>query len=299
MERQNKSLGFRLFGNTARLSESNEFHMDAESHFEIQFVPGEAPTAFLTQSGRYEEKRIDVEFPSEIQQSDFEKICTLLLDKNIQLIVKETGYEKLRNKKLILEIGHPFKNQLVNVIIFIKGKTNKINYEIELNPYDISQSFGEIQNQRCQVLLEDLKNVKEGEMKKIFPKLKPTNFQIEIKENQIIFNPTSPFKQFIDSIGKPTKYQNIRHNPVKKDAIYTVLMPNQPDSIEPAVLPRSQDPANSVTLKPEKVAPLILNPDKLLPAPCLSADSQAPLDSPAEEKPKGFFAKIWGFFFKS
>lgn len=286
MERQSKSLGFRLFGNVAKASDGNEFTIDTDSTYEIQFFPGESPLGHLAQLGRGQEKRIDVELPSEIRQSNFEQICSYFLEKNQQLVVKETGFEKLKNRKLVLDLGNPTNSQIVNVIIFIQGKFNKTNYEIELNPYDITLSHGEMNSQKCQVLLEDLKHLKEAEIKKVYSKLKPTNFQIKIEKDRIIFHSSPPFKQFIDSLGKPTKYQNINSEPVKKEAVYTILMPEEPDEVKPKVKEKT------VPQQPAQWIP----PEKLLPAPELV--SATPNETVVEEKPKGFFAKLWSYFFK-
>src|SRR5436190_4771068 len=141
-EHSQKSIGFKLFGNIALPSDRGELVIDPDKTFEIQFFPGAIPFGSVTHLGRHDEKKIVVELPEEIKENNFEKICSFLLEKNAQLIVKEYGYEKLGNRKLHLEVCYDPQEAFVNVILFIQGKWNSINYEIELNPYDLSCSIG-------------------------------------------------------------------------------------------------------------------------------------------------------------
>lgn len=298
MERHNKLLGFRLFGHLARTSDSQELIVDTGYAYEIQFIPGEIPMGTLSQVNRYDEKKVDVELPEELRQSSFEKICTFLLEKNPRLAVKEQGYEKLQNRKLVLELDNSLKEPIVNVIIFVKGKIHSKNYEIELNPYDIGLSLGEIQNQKFPVIWEELQNSKKEEIHKIFPKLKPNNFQVCLNGDRIILELSQPLKQFIDSIGKPTKYQNIKHDPVVKEPVVTVLLPKEPDIFAapaPQAPPRKEEKNEKVEKIVEKqVQPEIVASPVLAPVP--SDPLLLPPPPPPEKKAKGFFAKLFSFF---
>lgn len=207
-----KLVGFKLFGNAALSLDTNELVIDPNKTFEIQIFPGVIPVGTLTYLGRHDEKKIIVVLPEDIQQNSFENIGTFLLEKNGQLIVKEYGYEKLGNRKLHLELSHGLDEPVVNVGLLIQGKCNGFDYEIELNPYDPSLSKGEIRNSKnylsINVILEDLKNIKKCDIIKIFTKLKPNNFQVSLDGNYIKIDLSSPLKQYIDSLGKPSKYQN-------------------------------------------------------------------------------------------
>jgi hypothetical protein len=216
IEQSHKSIGFKLFGNIAFSSEARELVVDLNQTYEIQFFPGEIPVGTLTHLEKHDEKKIVVELPQEIRQNSFEKICSFLLEKDSHLVVKECGYEKLGNRKLLLELSYDSKDPIVNVVIFIQGRWNSVDYEIELNPYDISCSVGEIQKhnskeyRKAHIIMEELKNIKKCDIKKVFPKLKPNNFHVSIDRDRIIIDLGSPLQQFMNSLGKPTKYQNIR-----------------------------------------------------------------------------------------
>lgn len=219
---QNKSLGIKLFGHIASTSESKEVAVDVDQTYEIHLFPGETPLGEIAHLRRNEQKKIMVEVPEEIRQQNFETICSFLLEKNEHLLVKEHGYEKLKNRKLVLDLCLDIRELTVNVMISIKGKSNSIDYEIELNPYDISSSLGEIQihgskeYEKAHVLLKELKNIENCHIKKILPKLKSNNFDVGFENDQIVIELAAPLKQYIESLGKPTKYQRINNigNPI-------------------------------------------------------------------------------------
>lgn len=228
---QNKSLGIKLFGHIASTSESNEVTVDVDQTYEIHLFPGEAPIGEITHLRRNEQKKIIVEVPEKIRQKNFETICSFLLEKNGHLLVKEYGFEKLKNRKLLLDLCYDSREPIVNVLISIQGKTNSINYEIELNPYDISSSLGEIQRhgsqeyEKSRVFLKELKNIENCHLKKILPKFKPNNFDVGIDQDGLVIDLAAPLKQYIESLGKPTKYQRI-NNVVNPISVYA-----EPDEI--------------------------------------------------------------------
>jgi hypothetical protein len=211
-EQSQKFIGFKLFGNIALSLETNESSIDLNKTYEILFFPGVIPFGTLTYLGRHDEKKVIVELPEEIKQSSFENICTFLLERNAQLVVKEYGYEKLGNRKLHLEVFYSLKEPIVNVILLIQGKWNAFDYEIELDPYDLGCSVGKIRNskicRKVNVIMEELINIKKCDIIKVFSKLKQNNFQVSIDGDCIKIDLSSPLKQFIDSLGKPSKYQN-------------------------------------------------------------------------------------------
>lgn len=211
-EQGQKAIGFKLFGNIALSSETGELVIDPNKTFEIQFFPGVIPFGTVMHWGRHDEKKIVVELPEEIKQSSFEQICFFLLERNAQLAVKEYGFEKLGNRKLHLELCYGPEEPIVNVILFIQGRWNSVNYEIELNPYDLSCSMGEIQNSKkyskANIIMKELIGIKKGDISKVLAKLKPNNFHVSIEGDCLTIELSSPLKQFIDSLGKPSKYQS-------------------------------------------------------------------------------------------
>ncbi|MBA2367837.1 MAG: hypothetical protein H0V82_02295 [Candidatus Protochlamydia sp.] len=239
-EQGQKSIGFKLFGNLIT-TETDELIIDLNKSFEIQFFPGIAPYGTLTHLGRYDGKKIIVELPDEIAQSNFETICTFLLEKNSHLVVKEYGYEKLGNRKLHLELCYHSYDLLVNVVLFIQGKQNAVGYEIELNPYDLSCSTGEIQNSKkysqANIMMKELINIKKSEVSKVLAKLKPNNFFVSIERDYLTIDLSPPLKQFIDALGKPSKYQT-----PKNESLYAIDA--YPDEIV-------QDPPNEKESDPK------------------------------------------------
>ncbi|MCE2983680.1 MAG: hypothetical protein LW832_08965 [Parachlamydia sp.] len=197
-----KSLGFKLFGNL--IDSGGE--IDPDKAFEIHFFPGITPFGTLAHFGRHDEKTILVELPEEMKENNFEKICSYLMEKNAQLVVKELGFEKLGNRKLHLEIGNPHE-MIVNINVFIQGKYQAFNYEIELNPYDLSCSTGEINYKKAHLNIKELLSLKNGEVSKVLSRLKPNNFKVSIEGNEIHVELGAPLKQYIDGLGKPSKYQ--------------------------------------------------------------------------------------------
>lgn len=223
MNTSQKTIGFKLFGNIALSLETNESDIDLNKTYEILLFPGIIPFGTLTYLGRHDEKKVIIELPEEIKQSSFENICTFLLERKAQLVVKEYGYEKLGNRKLHLETCYSLKEPIVNVILLIQGKWNAFDYEIELDPYDLNYSVGKIRNskihRKVNIIIEELINVKKCDTIKVFSKLKQNNFHVSIDGDYINIGLSPPFKQFIDSLGKPSKYQNQKNeNPHTIDA---------------------------------------------------------------------------------
>lgn len=216
-EKNNKSICFKLFGYLAVPSEAGEIISDANRSFEIQLFPGEAPIGIVTQAERIDEKKLVVELPQEIREGGFEKICTFLLERNQDLIVKVSGHEKLGNRKLHLDPSNHTKDLLVHATIFIQWRSGPIDYQIELNPYDISCSVGQIYNHQskeyliAELILGELKDLKSHDLKKVLPKLKPNNFTVTVDHERMIIDLSSPLKQFIDALGKPSRYQNVKN----------------------------------------------------------------------------------------
>lgn len=207
-----KTIGFKLFGHIARSSDEGELITDLNKAFEIQFFPGSIPFGTVANLGRHDEKKIVVELPEEIKQNSFEKTCSFLLEKNAQLVVKEEGYEKLGNRKLQLEFYSELEESTVNVVIFIQGKCKSTNYEIELNPYDLSCSIGEIQHAKkyikANLLMKELIEIKENDVSKVLIKLKPNNFHVFVDGDCLSIDLSPPLQQYIDSLSKPSKYQS-------------------------------------------------------------------------------------------
>lgn len=227
---RNKLIGCKIFGNIVTLHE-NELTVDPERLYEIILNPDQMPQGILVHLKRQEEKKIWVEFPSEICNCNFEKSCSFLLEHNMSLIIKEEGFEKLKNRRLVLEKFQYSDQLLINVLPFIQGRCDGVDYEIELNPYDLSTSSGEIidpkskESKKVPLNLDDFKNVKSSELKKILPKLKPNNFQVDFSCAQLTLHLNETLKEYVSVLGKPTKYQNIREN--KKVVPYHFL----PDEI--------------------------------------------------------------------
>lgn len=201
---QRHKMGFKLFGN-----------LDQNQTYEIYFSPGEAPSGSINHLLKQDEKKVAVELPQEVLQGSFETICTYFLERDAHLVVKVHGHEKLGNRKLILESSYD-SNDTVNLRISIQGKWQSMSYNIELNPFDISSSTGEIQKKNAKgfsqvpISLDELIHIKKSEALKVFPKLKPNNFYVSMDQDQIIVHLGLPLRQFIDSLGKPSKYQKAK-----------------------------------------------------------------------------------------
>lgn len=213
---QSHKIGFKLFGNLLLSSDENKFERDENQTYEILFSPGEAPLGTITHLLRQDEKKVAVELPEEMRQNNFENVCSFLLEKGSQLILNEYGHEKLGNRKLILASSYVATEVNVNIRISIQGKWQSARYNIEINPFDITSSSGEVQKlnakgySKATITLEELVNVKKNEALKVLPKLKPNNFNVTIDQDQIIIDLGSSLKHFIDSLGKPSKYQKAK-----------------------------------------------------------------------------------------
>ena len=200
----NKMIGFQLSGNIATASKSSEeLKLDEDQTFEIQIFPGKAPSATITNIRWGEPKSIALELPNEMKESNYEKIYTLLFQSDLKLIVTDHGYEKLGNRKLLVKFGNSSTQSFLKVTILVQGNSNGTEYKINIDPYDINRTMGEIQEQRSKdykkanIELGEIKDLKDRDIKKILLKLKANNFQVNINGDSIFISLGQSLLQFL------------------------------------------------------------------------------------------------------
>ena len=215
----NKSIGFQLFGPITLTCSTGERANNLDQTYEIEWIPGEVPQGTVSHEELYENKPIAVELPKEIQAYNYEKACDFLLQHNSRLFVSDHGHAKLGNRKLLVELAPSPVDALVNILVFVQGKTDADEYRIELNPYDISYSFAEIKDvhskefNKVNIHLGELQNLKEEEVKNILRKLKPNNFEASIKGNCLYIHLGTSLNQWISKHHPPASLKPPKNSP--------------------------------------------------------------------------------------
>ncbi len=228
-----KTIGFLLTGNIFIASDfSKDLTMDLNQTFEIRIFSGEVASATVTHIGRNVTKPIALELPKELKDVSYEKAYSLFLQNDLKLIVTDHGYEKLGNRKLLVEFRKGVTQCAVHVGLFIQGKYKGAEYRIKMDPNDLNLTEGEFQEEnsreykKAHVQLEEFKGLNEKVIKKILLKLKPTNFHVEVNFDTIIISLGPSLRQFIDKphLSSPISRERIPpKNTPKNDKLFTAL----------------------------------------------------------------------------
>jgi hypothetical protein len=188
----NKSIGFLLTGNT-EVSDEN-VTLDADQIYEIELFFKKPALANLINIRKNETKAVPVELPKALTDANYEKAYALFLQNDLRLTATIQGHEKIGNKKLVVEFGNSLNQFQAQVGILIEGVYKEAKYRININPYDISLTVGEIREKgfedykKIKVDVGRLKEVEAKTLRKVLLKLQPTNIQVEIQAETIFIS---------------------------------------------------------------------------------------------------------------
>lgn len=231
---EQKDIGFSLRGKIGQVLKS-EPTIENLQEAEVELFPFVASQGFLINDSEDILKPIPVELPEEMKEGDYGKMYRLLLQSISKPCISREGFEKLGTNRLVIHFDNEPNAAPLDVHILIRGKVQKADYKIKINPKRLILSVGEIRFQqatdyhRAKLNLDDMQGIDENTLVKVLAKLNTSNFHIAIQGEQLVFSLGQPLKQMITKWRKAAPEHRFRkvipdesakvesHDPCKND----------------------------------------------------------------------------------